>query len=291
MVAGNWCDSCSLTEPLLKVWDVASGRLVATLELPAGEPREVTFSGDGRIFLALTMMGQTGWPTPFRVMRWETATWTPIEGMTIPSKSIYATALAPGGDLLAATQLEDNPVILIEIPTGRERIRIAPRPPRPLNLIAPSYNLRFSPDGRTLVAGGPLGEVELLDVSTGTVRALIPRDKDRLGCSPRSPFRPTAGPWPWATRTCPPRERRSPRQGVLFIGRRGHAAADHRQPGNIRRRGDGPAAIGIQRRAVPPYSPDLLARRPDRRDRRRPARRRGGGIGEHGERGNSGSGA
>lgn len=39
VVAGNWCESCSQVTPLLKVWDFASGRLVATLELPTGEPR------------------------------------------------------------------------------------------------------------------------------------------------------------------------------------------------------------------------------------------------------------
>jgi WD40 repeat protein len=187
VVAGDSSEHGSHSTPLLKVWDVASGRLIATLELPTGSPREVTFSGDGRIFLALTET-QAGWPTPFRVLRWETATWTPIEGMTIPLKGVYATALAPGGELLAATQLGENPVILIEIPTGRERARIAP--PIPPNVIAPSGNFRFSPDGRTLVAAGPLGEVELLDVPTGTVRALIPRDKDRLGSSPEIAFSP-----------------------------------------------------------------------------------------------------
>jgi WD40 repeat protein len=92
------------------------------------------------------------------------------------------------GDLLAATQLDGNAVVLIEIPTGRERTRIEP-PMRP-NVIHPSYKLRFSPDGRTVVAAGLNGELELLDVPTGTFRGSIPPDRNRSGFLPEIAFSP-----------------------------------------------------------------------------------------------------
>jgi len=182
LVAGNWPeDGGNLSSPLLKVWEVGSGRLRTTLELPPGAGREVTFSPDGRSLLAsiVAIPGdgqislasiQTSRP---RVMRWETANWKPIEGMTIPAGDVYATALEPGGALIAATHVGRTHVTLYEIPSGRERARLSPR--LPSNVIASSRNLLFSPDGRTLATSGRFDNVvELWDVASATLRASIP---------------------------------------------------------------------------------------------------------------------
>jgi WD40 repeat protein len=79
-------------EQAIKVWDVASGQEVRTIELENGTARGFTFSPDQRMFALL----QEG-----RVELWSAIEWQPLLEYKIGTKVVNAAAFSPDGRWLA----------------------------------------------------------------------------------------------------------------------------------------------------------------------------------------------
>jgi WD40 repeat protein len=144
----------------VKLWDVAAGRVRATL--CKGYAYSLSFSPDGRTLVSSVSDG------PVRL--WDVA--TAQERAAIPRGTAAGVVLGPDGKTLAMCG-SGGLVRLWDMDTGRDR-----------SITTESGTLidqaAFSPDGKTLaVSVGRFGgqrarEVRLLDVATGRERAVIP---------------------------------------------------------------------------------------------------------------------
>jgi len=148
----------------------------------------VAVSPDGRTIVAGTMFGG--------MHAWEASTGTHpyVLGQPAPS-SIYSVAFSPDGRLLASgtpcgplgcVQVWDaNTGQLLrtieEYSRGRQMIDHAGRA-QVWDLPGDVWDVRFSPDGRTLALVGTDGAIQLIDTSSGQlVRALYGRSRTSLG--------------------------------------------------------------------------------------------------------------
>ncbi|HZW33235.1 MAG TPA: M56 family metallopeptidase [Isosphaeraceae bacterium] len=133
----------------LKVWDIAAGRLVQSLEPLREGWRAVAFSPDGA---TLAAAGQE-----HGLVLWDTRTWT-IRHKVPGQDSIGAEALAfaPDGRHLAVSL--GFAARMIDVATGKE-VWSSPKQPVGMNAIA------VSPDGATIATSGLM--IKLWDVTAG----------------------------------------------------------------------------------------------------------------------------
>lgn len=90
-------DSC------IKVWDVATGELLATLATPElGDNHDIEFSADGRLLVTIGVFG-------FQV--WSTETWTRVHETTSSNYGGYGVAIGVESDL--AVFATDNRFVLL----------------------------------------------------------------------------------------------------------------------------------------------------------------------------------
>jgi WD40 repeat protein len=86
------------------------------------------------------------------------------------TESIRGVAYAPDGSLLAFGSYDR--VILLDTATNQHRITLhIPRPPNPQDVAIQA--VAFAPDGTAVAAAGYHGQIEVWDVTTGRVRAVI----------------------------------------------------------------------------------------------------------------------
>jgi WD40 repeat protein len=163
----------------VKLWDVASGKNAATLNLPSGpikEPKEavlgpfglplgcptLAFSPDGKVLATKTFHGT--------VKLWDVASG---KDMATFERDKSDTPVAPGPDgKTLAMVARDGSITLQDVASGKETAILKGG--------APSFpiSLAFSSDGLTLASGGrgfdegtTFGEVKLWEVKTGQQRA------------------------------------------------------------------------------------------------------------------------
>jgi WD40 repeat protein len=145
----------------IRLWEVASGSLVRSLESWPSWVESVAFSPDGRL-LASNYLGQ--------IRLWEVATGSLVRSLSGHTSSVTSVAFSPDGRLLASgSGYGDNTIKLWEVATGREV--------RTLSGPGGVTSVAFSPDGRLLasgfcgfleVPGGCVrGEIKLWDVASG----------------------------------------------------------------------------------------------------------------------------
>ncbi|MFI1170113.1 nSTAND1 domain-containing NTPase [Streptomyces melanogenes] len=152
------------------VWDVASGRRVATLTGHTDEPEALAVSSDGHTIATSSSDGT--------VRLWDVTqsqdTYTLLTNNLGP---VHALAMSPDGQTLATA---DTALRLWNTASGHLR-----RPPTP----APGLRTAvfgFGPDGRTLIVSTQ-GAVQLRDVASGTVRATVGGPGELLGGLALSP--------------------------------------------------------------------------------------------------------
>jgi WD40 repeat protein len=133
----------------IKLWEVASGRLVRSLTGHTGNVSSVAFSPDGRL------LASGSWD--YTIKLWEVASGRLVRslGHTAP---VWSVAFSPDGRLLASSGSADWTIKLWEVASGRLV--------RSLGHTAPVWSVAFSPDGR-LLASGSYKEIKLWDVATG----------------------------------------------------------------------------------------------------------------------------
>ncbi|WP_170068045.1 WD40 repeat domain-containing serine/threonine protein kinase [Lentzea guizhouensis] len=154
--------------PAIRLWDVATGKLVVKLHGPTGpggaSANAVAFSPDGRTIAAggNRLSGST--------MLWDVAK-REVVGLVDESYSIMKTlAFSPDGKTLAGVTHTGN-IQLWDVATRQLKIGIPNG--------AGSRNIAFSPDGKLLANGGKNGgEVRLSDPATGSTVQTI---KDGTG--------------------------------------------------------------------------------------------------------------
>jgi WD40 repeat protein len=151
----------------VKLWDVGTGRLRATLDVPSGIVGTLTFSQDGLTLASTEGENEIGlWEMPSGRLRSRAGL----------SRDGAAAAFSPDLKTVALVGRE-NTVSLVDVATGQERVSL--RGHR-----SDVYSLAFSPDGKTLASGagepsqgfggGPRrnfpGEVKLWDLTGDTPR-------------------------------------------------------------------------------------------------------------------------
>ena len=140
----------------LRVWDVASGRLKATLPLPkTGLNNSVVhpqfgFAEGGRVFQAIVHLSDSR----RAIRRWDTRTWQPLPGPTLVLKPLREADLSDLGDLLPRPPGEADAEVVID---GHE-----------------VWPLGFTPDGSAMALTIDQGSIlRLVDAATGRPKATL----------------------------------------------------------------------------------------------------------------------
>ena len=164
LVAGfgqkNWTPSPYDDPNPLRVWDLATRRLIGRLEGHTDYCRSLDFSRDGTLLASGSIDGT--------VILWSTATWNPVRRLDNPDKDtrtssgrpghVEDVALSPDGKTLAMASGEKN-VHLWDVATGKclETLK---------GHSSAVKAVAFSPDGRTLASGSADQTVRLWNVET-----------------------------------------------------------------------------------------------------------------------------
>jgi WD40 repeat protein len=150
----------------VRLWDVATRRLVATLVGHTKSVASVRFSPDGKS-LASGSDDQT-------VRLWSVATRTATSTFT-PGIEVNAVAFSPDGTLLASTGQVSVALWGLD-GQANGGITTVTATSDPLGVLS----LAFHPDGKVLVVSGFGPQIEFCDVSAGTVTATVSSGKNDL---------------------------------------------------------------------------------------------------------------
>ena len=200
----------------IKLWDVARGRELRTLNGPHGVVFSVAFSPDGKVLASsgwdqtalwdvasgrkLRTLTGTDSPSPSRltgsvagydktITLWDVASGRKLRTLTGQA----SVAFSPDGKVLASGSGDDKTIMLWDVASGREL--------RTLEHTDDVNSVAFSPDGKVLASGsGDDKTIKLWDVASGReLRTLM----DILMRLSPSPSHRAAKYWPRAARTPP----------------------------------------------------------------------------------------
>jgi RNA polymerase sigma factor (sigma-70 family) len=162
----------------VRLWDLAAGRVVQDF---GGQQKHVAWhlalSADAKI---LVSVHEQYW-----IRLWETATGKLIREYQEAGNTL-GMALSPDGKIVASscrsTAVEDQFIRLRDVASGQEVRRL------PGNHLLPLEHLAFSPDGRTLIAGGQqYKNLYLGEIATGQLRRQFSGHQGELSCVAFSP--------------------------------------------------------------------------------------------------------
>lgn len=149
------------------VWDVASGKRLATFNSFKDGVSCVDFSKDGTLLATGSYDGS--------VQLWRVKDWSRQAGIELDSESVTtldfspdSTSIAVGTMVWEEDSLKPN-LHLYQVATGREM----------KSLRCPAddvVGVQFSPDGKSLVCAGMRGVVQVWNVQTGTSRTILQSD-------------------------------------------------------------------------------------------------------------------
>ncbi len=158
----------------VKLWEVASGKLLHTFEGHAGAVMSVAFSPDGKWLACGTGPVDKG-----ELTIWDVKTSQKVVQLAGHGGTVHGVAFSPDGRLLASGSF-DQRIKLWETTTWRERRELTGHTGWVLGVA-------FSPDGRRLASASFDGTVKIWDVMTGQVVRSLPGHRDgaqRVAFSP-----------------------------------------------------------------------------------------------------------
>jgi WD domain, G-beta repeat len=157
----------------VKVWDTATGHLVATLTGSghSGDPEltpavdSVAFSPNGRVLAAVVAYSDLGisYGSGY-IGLWNTVTWHLTVTLAFRGTGSDSVAFSPDGRTLAAG---GDGISLWDVATGRPLATLTARGDQAADSVA------FSPDGKTLAGTDGFGDVSLWDLTTGHRAAVL----------------------------------------------------------------------------------------------------------------------
>jgi WD40 repeat protein len=161
---------------VIRVWEVASGRELHTLENAGETVNTLKFTPDGKRLVAVALAvqkveNQVGILVPGTVCVWDVAARKRLHERGHAS---FHVALAPDGKTVALEEKAGNAIRVKDIATDEERCRIAAR----------HTSFAFTPDGKGLVAVDYEEGATLWDAATGKEQRRfrgMPGDTLRLG--------------------------------------------------------------------------------------------------------------
>jgi WD40 repeat protein len=171
------------TQGEVKLWEVATGKLLRTWTVEGQIVFSVRFSPDGKLLAAASGPGSSAEKTPGQIHLWQVATGRLVRELQGHACGAYVVAFSPDGERLASGGIskidpsKEGPVrgqhatgdvTLWNLRTGKaEWTREAHR--------GAVGSLVFAPDGKTLASGGGLfdGKVKLWQVADGTQRPAL----------------------------------------------------------------------------------------------------------------------
>jgi WD40 repeat protein len=145
---------------MVRLWDVATKRRVASLAGHTDIVRQVAFSRDGRLLVS------GSWDRSVRL--WDVATRRPIAALKGHKYRIHAVAFSPDGKTVASgcNDVRDRTVRLWDV-ASRRQIALLPGFDGSLHSIA------FSPGGKLLATGDNEGPILLRELPTRRVIAIL----------------------------------------------------------------------------------------------------------------------
>jgi WD40 repeat protein len=149
---------------LVRVWNLADGKLVHRLDAHTDWVRTIDYSPDGRV---LASAGSDR-----RIIFWEAASGLKRGVLATHQAAIAAIRFGHGGQLLAAAGFE-GVVRLYDVP-GQRLIAQPAAPCQDMRAVA------FSPDDQLLAAGGRCGSIRLISALRGELIRDIPAHRQRI---------------------------------------------------------------------------------------------------------------
>jgi WD40 repeat protein len=160
---GQWLATAG-DDHLVRVWNLADGKLVHKLNAHTDWVRAIDYSPDGRVLASAGNDRQ--------IIFWDTATGARREIFALHDAAIAAIRFSHDGKLLAAVGFEES-VRLYDVATKQ----VIARPPAPCQDIRA---VTFSPDDQLLAIGGRCGSIRLLSVPRGELVRDFPAHRQRI---------------------------------------------------------------------------------------------------------------
>jgi WD40 repeat protein len=147
----------------VKVWDTATGKLLATLEGHTAGVTALAFSPDGRTLASASQeVDQEKQPGP-EVKLWDVATGRVRAAFQTDPGPTHAWLFSADGTTFVTGHFDRGTIKVWDVATGKERRRFF--------LGFPVIALALTADGKTLAAGGMGSTVKLWDMEAGKERA------------------------------------------------------------------------------------------------------------------------
>jgi tricorn protease-like protein len=140
---------------VVRLFDSATGKPVATLSGHADYVRSIAFSPDGKMLAAAGGPPQRGG----EIKIWDVETRQPLKTLNGHKDCIYSVAWSPDGKLLASGSY-DKMVKLWDAVTGQELKNLQDH-------IDAVFAVAFSPDGKHLASGSQDRSVKIWDIASG----------------------------------------------------------------------------------------------------------------------------
>ena len=175
LASGSW-------DGTVKLWDVATGEIIATLEGHTDVVRSVSFSPDGA-----TLASGAGDGT---VKLWDVMTGEPIATLEGHTAGVHSVSFSPDGATLASGSW-DGTVKLWDVATHTTIATLQGHADGGVSSVS------FSPTGATLAAGIWDGTVKLWDVATHTTVATLEGHVDQVRSVSFSPAGATLASGSW----------------------------------------------------------------------------------------------
>ena len=165
-------------ERTFRLWDVASGQLMATLQANE-DPTSVAFSPDGTTLVGASVQSGDLWESTM-LQAWDVPSGSPKALLQRDVFNVFAVAFSPDGATLA-TAGESNSVGLWDVATGKWRASLRGRrdwddsPFYAGDLIYPVRSVAFSADGMILASCSSYEKaVHLWTPSSGELMSTLP---------------------------------------------------------------------------------------------------------------------